>query len=65
MADQVSSKVAELSWALGKFVLKASGAGLLVEAGDAAGKAYKLVRSLIKIAVVTSIMTLLSKLIKF
>ena len=48
MADQVSSKVAELSWALGKFLLKASGAGLLVDAGETAEKACKLVRSLIK-----------------
>ena len=48
MDDQVSSKVAELGWALGKFVLKASGAGLLVDAGEPAGKACKLVRSLIK-----------------
>ena len=48
MDDQVSSKVAELSLALGKFVLKASGAGLLVDAGEPAGKACKLVRSLIK-----------------
>ena len=44
----MSSKVAELGWALGKFVLKASGAGLLVDAGEPAGKACKLVRSLIK-----------------
>ena len=48
MADQVSSKVAELSWAIGKFVLKASGSGLLADAGETAGKAYKLVRSLIE-----------------
>ena len=48
MDDQVSSKVAELGLALGKFVLKASGAGLLVDAGEPAGKACKLVRSLIK-----------------
>ena len=44
----MSSKVAELGLALGKFVLKASGAGLLVDAGEPAGKACKLVRSLIK-----------------
>ena len=48
MADQVSSKVAELSWAIGKFLLKASGSGLLADAGETAGKAYKLVRSLIE-----------------
>ena len=48
MADQVSSKVAELSWAIGKFVLKASGSDLLADAGETAGKAYKLVRSLIE-----------------
>ncbi len=44
----MSSKVAELGLALGKFVLKASGAGLLVDAGEPAGKACKLVRSLIE-----------------
>ena len=44
----MSSKVAELGLALGKFVLKASGAGLLLDAGEPAGKACKLVRSLIK-----------------
>lgn len=48
MADQVSSKVAELSWAIGKFLLKASGSDLLADAGETAGKAYKLVRSLIE-----------------
>ena len=48
MADQVSSKIAELSWAIGKFVLKASGSDLLADAGETAGKAYKLVRSLIE-----------------
>ena len=48
MADQVSSKVAELSWAIGKFLLKASGSGLLADAGETTGKAYKLVRSLIE-----------------
>ncbi len=48
MADQVSSKVVELSWAIGKFLLKASGSGLLADAGETAGKAYKLVRSLIE-----------------
>ena len=48
MADQVSSKVAELSWVIGKFLLKASGFGLLADAGETAGKAYKLVRSLIE-----------------
>ena len=48
MADQVSSKVAELSWAIGKFLLKASGFGVLVDAGEPAEKAYKLVRSLIE-----------------
>ena len=48
MADQVSSKVAELSRALGKFLLKASGFGVLVDAGEPAEKAYKLVRSLIE-----------------
>ena len=45
MADQVSSKVAELSWALGKLVLKASGVELLADAGETAEKAYKLVRN--------------------
>ena len=48
MADQVSSKVVELSWSIGKFLLKASGSGLLADAGETAGKAYKLVRSLIE-----------------
>ena len=48
MADQVSSKVADLSWSIGKFLLKASGSGLLADAGETAGKAYKLVRSLIE-----------------
>ena len=48
MADQVSSKVVELSWAIGKFLLKASGLGLLADAGETTGKAYKLVRSLIE-----------------
>ena len=48
MADQVSSKIAELSWAIGKFLLKASGSDLLADAGETAGKAYKLVRSLIE-----------------
>ena len=48
MADQVSSKVVELSWAIGKFLLKASGSDLLADAGETAGKAYKLVRSLIE-----------------
>ena len=45
MADRVSSKVAKLSWVLVKFLLKAGELGLLVDAGETAWKAYKLVRN--------------------
>ena len=45
MADQVSSKVAELSWVLVKSVLKVKGFGRLVEAGETVWKACKLVRN--------------------
>ena len=45
MAGRVSSKVAKLSWVLVKFLLKAGELGLLVDAGETAWKAYKLVRN--------------------
>ena len=50
MADQVSSKLAELGWVIVKFVLKASGSVLLVlvDIGETVWKACKLVRSLRK-----------------
>ena len=48
MADQVSSKVAELSWAIGKFLLKASGFGLLADLSDVARKLCELLPALIK-----------------
>ena len=48
MADRVSSKVAKLIWVLVKSVLKVKGFGRLVEAGETAWKACKLVRSLRK-----------------
>ena len=48
MADQVSSKVAELSWSIGKFLLKASGFGLLADLSDVARKLCELLPSLIK-----------------
>ena len=48
MADQVSSKVAELSWAIGKFLVKASGVGLLADLSDVARKLCELLPALIK-----------------
>ena len=48
MADQVSSKVAELSWAIGKFLVKASGVGLLADISDVARKLCELLPALIK-----------------